>query len=462
MARQLKLVRLDDFISDVDVVDLLLDPSGIVGTAMADLAVDGYLPTVAPIGAKSVHETITLKLWGATKDYLAGLIQDLDAKVKHVKWWIEDQGVERYQVWLRAQLEGETYPRQAQILNIQPPDKVKMYNPPEMYQNWIGDYTIGIERTPFWEDVYPYPTTTAISSLASLGGKAQLSETILGDVPARVAKLTFEHSGGSMISYGGWFGFKSTQFGDPANFVPAWSLANSYDVLTDTSVVGGVAVCTFATDATLKQRLGISVQQVAAAHPDDQRGKYTVILRAKMSDTSIARVRMGYGNSLTESVYTATFRSRQVISGTGWALYELGNISIPAGLLAAGESLSGFTIRLDAERISGAGSLSMDKLILIPTEGMIKIIVPDTNLTIQSDPVSIYQKADGSVVAYDQVIGMPQIRFLPIKSNDWGIPANDDRPYLVYCGIDDDYGTGNSIDVTYNYIPRWRTLRGSE
>lgn len=175
MAAMLKLVRLQDFAADIDTVDLL--------SGGFSLAADGYAPVVAPIGAKSVHESITLTLKGASTDDLALMVQDIDRKVKECQWWIDSPDLERYQVWIRVQMDGETYTRQAQILNIEPPNKVNEFTKQETGDYTIIEYTIGIERTPFWEQPYSYPTTTALNNMDILGGTATLSETINGDVP---------------------------------------------------------------------------------------------------------------------------------------------------------------------------------------------------------------------------------------------------------------------------------------
>lgn len=88
MACSIQLVRLNDFAADIDSIDLSANGYS--------LDRDGYFPVVAPIGAKSVHEVITLKLQGTSKDDLAAMTQEIDEKIKQVQWWIDDPGVERY------------------------------------------------------------------------------------------------------------------------------------------------------------------------------------------------------------------------------------------------------------------------------------------------------------------------------------------------------------------------------
>lgn len=396
MACSIKLVRLDDFIADVDSIDLAAD-----GYALAE---DGYFPTVAPIGAKSVLETITLKLQGTSKDDLAAMTQEINDKIRQVQWWIEDPGVERYQVWIRVQQENETYARQAMILNIVPPENVRLFTPEEINQNYIGEYQIGIERTPFWEDPYPYPTTTAKTGINIIGSSTALSETVNGDVPARLAFVSLA-AGSSQNITDAWMGWKSNRFGTSANFVPVWSLkdsSNLYNATTtasDTAAYSGTKItCTF-TPATLIIRAEIEINQVAPSNPADQRGTYSVLLRAKMSDTSIARARIGYSFSAGAGPLSPIYRSRQIISGTAYKLYEMGKVSIPPFRIPNADTLTNFSIELDVERLSGSGAFDADCFILIPTdEGFVKLTSPVRITTNQR--IAVLQAADDSLFSY--------------------------------------------------------------
>lgn len=472
MTRQLKLVRLDDFISDIDSLDLL--------SGGFTLARDGYQPKACAMGDTSAVETLTLQIQGTTQDDVASKLHSLDDKIKQACWWADDPGVERYQVWLRVQLDNESYPRQAQIIKITPPDKVKIFTPEEFNGNWLGQYILGIERTPWWEMPYPYPTTTAKTGINAIGGTATLSETIHGDVPARLSKLEVYPPDSISPNSDYWLGWKSNRFGVAANFQPVWDLkdAISLSLSADTSVVvdasarsGSKLTCTFGTTATLSKRctsgLGSSVTTGDLAA---QRGSYTVLLRAKMSDTSIARARLEFGFAASYAALTNTIiRSRQVISGTSWFLYEMGSVDIPPLRIYSTNTLSDFLIQLYAERISGAGSLDIDCLIFIPIdEGMVKLNSPAGS----GDSVTsiyVFQHADnslGSFMADNGGISPGLIRYTVIAKpvNQWSLPANDDSPVLVAAAQDITAGNvkGKTFSMAYTYSPRWRTLRGNE
>jgi hypothetical protein len=453
MGCSIKFVRLDDFIADIDELDLSAN-----GYSLAD---NGYFPVVAPIGAKSVNESITLKLQGTSKDDLAEMVQLIDEKIKQVQWWIDDPGVERYQVWIRVQQEGETYARQAQILNIKPPDKVQLFTPMEINGNYIGNYQIGIERTPFWEDPYPYEFDWAtISGLNSVGNKASLGIKN-GDVPARIPKLKI--SGGFSASFSTfWIGFKTNRLGIASNLQTAWCLDLSVYLSYDTTVTvdataydGNRLTCTFGTPTLLNRVTAYLMDMVS--NPDyyqDQRGTYLVLLRAKMSTTGTARVRMASGFPGYEK-----YSSRQVISGTSWQLYELGEIQIPSIKIPDNYySLRRYHISLEAELISGSPDLHLDCLILIPSfEGMIKVSSTSVGA---SNSIVISQNADGSIVTYAATNTGEEIIALAVHSEKrWGLPTDDTDVIMVAAA---NSNVINTISSNYAYIPRWRTLRGDQ
>lgn len=472
MAAMLKLVRLNDFTADIDTVDLL--------SGGFSLAADGYAPVVAPIGAKSVHETITLTLKGTSTDDLAFMVQDIDRKIKECQWWIDDPGVEKYQVWLRVQMDGETYTRQAQILNIEPANKVNEFTKQETNDYTIVEYTIGIERTPFWEQPYSYPNTTSKTALNVLGDMVQLSETIQGDVPARLAKVSINQNDVQSQVNLYWAGWKTSRFGNPANFTPVWSLNLSSYLGTDTSASadtsaynGNKVVCTFGTDATLISRAVISVGDVIsdAAKYNDQRGTYLVLLRAYTGTSTTVRARMAYsfGGGGVSAVLSPIYRARQVISNTNWSFYEMGLVSFPAVRSPISYTLKNSAIEIDVERIAGSGSLTMDCLTLIPVnDGALKSISPSANLATTSVLLSTFQNADESlsaIVENNNFIVWPGY-INPV--NSWSLPANNEAPYLVIAsqGLTGSPAAavntkGWKIDFSYNYIPRWRTLRGT-
>lgn len=475
----LSKLALNDFIADVDVLDLSANGYS--------LAQDGYFPTAAPLGAKSVREVITLKLQGTSKDDLAAMTQEIDEKIKQVEWWLNDPGVERYQVWIRVQLENESLPRQAQIISIQPPDTVRVFTPEERIDNFIGDYQIGIERTPFWEDPYPYPTTNDLSGISTLGGMVQFNETIYGDVPARLplfSLLPNDSSNNGLTDF--WIGFRTSRLGNPANFQPVWdlkdgSLGTDATTTADANANSGTRITvSFATDATLVTRAFISMQQSLAvlANSVDQRGTFTLLMRARCSDaTTTCRARVLYAitNSGTGLTNFQIYRGRQVITtvGTGadYQLWEMGKVTVPPYRIKNDMILDRFSITVQAERIAGSGSLYLDCLVFIPTdEGATKCILDGGITSNTSASVNLHVYADDTTTATHTDISKPTKIVktgLHKPEKHFDLPANGEKPYIILAasqrGLTQNDGNklGGSSGLTYFYIPRWRTLRGN-
>lgn len=460
MGCSIKFVRLDDFIADIDYIDLSAD-----GYSLAN---DGYSQVVAPIGARSVYEVITLHLQGTSKDDLALMVQDIDEKIKQVQWWLENSGVEKYQVWIRVQLDGETYSRQAQILNIKPSDRVRVFTPMEIRDNYIGEYSIGVERTPFWEGGSTGPVTKTAIDIG--GGTSALSAAVAGDVPARLVKFSLYPNSSSSLDNisSAWVGFKTSRFGTAANFVPRWGL-NSGFYGTDTSASadataysGYKITTTFGTDATMVQRSLTYAAFVSPSNSSDQRGTYLVLMRAKMSDnTSISRAKIAY----SFSGYFPVFRSPQTISGTEWALFEMGSVKNPPSRSYNYHNLGTFRIAVYADRVTGSGGLLCDSLILIPIDdGAIKVVSPISISGAGSGQrFTVFQWADDKVTGLvESAVTGIDYTTLVSPQNRWSLPTDNTAPVVVVAANDITIGNtkNRAVSFAYTYITRWRTMRG--
>ena len=113
MAVQIKLVRREDtkaVASDVSSISLLS------GTDGFDLEYyGGWTQAVAQgLTPGNLAETLNLIVTGDDKDDLAANLQALDDKLKQAEWYWDDP-TERYGVYLRAQLTGETHARETLV-----------------------------------------------------------------------------------------------------------------------------------------------------------------------------------------------------------------------------------------------------------------------------------------------------------------------------------------------------------
>ena len=148
MAAVLKLVRREDgdgTDNDVSAISLLDNTNGFDPDYYT-----GWVPEVAT-GMKphNLQETMTLVSVGTSHDNLASRRQALDDKLKETEWYWDDP-TERYSVWLRAQLENETYARQALIRRGSAQWGDSPYGPFVNAGNTDRTCTLGLERLPWW------------------------------------------------------------------------------------------------------------------------------------------------------------------------------------------------------------------------------------------------------------------------------------------------------------------------
>ena len=230
MAVQVKLVRREDSATtgyDVSSISLLSNTNGF------DLDYyDGWTQAV-PQGLTpgNLAETLNLIATGDDKDDLAANLQGLDDKLKQTEWYWDDP-TERYGVWLRAQLTGESYARQALIRRGEGQPGESLYGPYTDRGNVMRRYALALERLPWWEDTDI--TYNSISGTSFGGGIAAACGTVHGDIPARCAYTMLNPTDINIDEF--WMGFRNnTRFGVIANFEPQWECEDGTVLIADTT-----------------------------------------------------------------------------------------------------------------------------------------------------------------------------------------------------------------------------------
>lgn len=457
MAFQLKLVRMADFTADQDDLSLAAYTDGF------NLAEGGWTPAM-PEGsdAISVFESLLLRARGTSMDNLAAVLRGLE---QYAVWARQYQGsmVEKYGVWLRAQLEGETNARQAMVFSLR-------HQAGEGYrQAWRGAYTIPkyyltLERAAWWENTgavtYTQTGINSVGGMSSYGG-------ITGDAPGRLAKVAIEPTNATSVYLNQvWVGFRTERFGTAANFQSYWSLrkASYYNGDTTggtshadaTAKDGYKAVCTFGVSATLVNRVKCKVSDVTANY-SDQRGRFTVLLRAKLSAAGTVRVR------LRDGLYSSSgqrVQSRAVITSTSWKFYELGTTQLPpAGRLFEGsDSLDNVSIGVDAELVSGSCNLEMDCLVLIPIEeGWMQVsdgyADPDKPIYVTQHPNGevLALNMSASTTAYSQAIGRVY----------GGLPVGTTGQLVAAAQRAGSSDLADTLEIVIKAYKRWAGLKGA-
>ena len=457
MAAIVALVRRRDFSSDISSLSLLDYTDGF------NLPLEGWIQAVAG-GDAEVSEAMTLYVEATSHNDLAAKLKPLDDKILEVGWHAD--GVERYGVWLRTQLTDEAHARQALVTGMRCEPVVSFYGPLVAPGNFVRGYNLALERTPWWEALVHI---TAIIPLNCTGGLADYSDpiTVSGTIPARIARTSFLGVSGSGPLYEFWMGFRSNRFGDRANLATVWDLGadgtGSNDTTTSiadaTAHDGYRAQCTFAGDETELLRIQASLQSATTDY-EDQRGSYTVLLRAKVdaSTTCHARLKDGF-------LYTSAIRAQQrvKITSTSWFLYALGTVDIPPsrGILTA-NFLRQYGFEIYASRTAGSGDLHMDCFILIPrAEGSLHVAGAAVTYSLGDlRPATVTMTADGRTDGWSYQSNLP-IATLTVEPDRYALPVGDGS-VIIAGQRETEHDLNDGVNLSLSFYRRWRTLRGAE
>lgn len=454
MATTLKLVWKYIDSTDIDTLDLLNNTDGF------NLNRHGWSPQSGD-DESNIIDVFNVRASGSSNNALAAVIQDLDQYKKRVKWASEPQ--ETRGVYLRTQLPNESNYYESFVTALDYKIDSSIYDIYPTRASTFDNITLSVERRPFWESGSVTTSASTLTITGNIGGSVLWGDTVTGDVPARLSEFVFTHD-----TYSGatksWFGFKTSRYNTVASrFVPYWpaasGLASYYSSDTTGSNDGNgrsTITCTFNTAACLVRRLVLRPNEFISS-ASDQRGSYLVLMAAYIDAGTWARARIGYGDSNYTAINSPVLRSRVLIDGLVWTTYEMGNITIPANYMRTADDLSGFSLRLDVERIVGTGNFYCYGFFLIPLEGMISVRSSNTPYL-----NTIFTKPDGHILSHTYNGTLPTADYVPLDV-DWSVPANDERPYLIGA-VDMGYGgaANSTIAVTYKFVKRWRTLRGSE
>jgi len=396
------------------------------------LRLDGWVPQVAKRNQDGSYENpveaITLRAEGVHVSALSGQIrQDFEDTIRKLQEWLTDP-VAPDRVWLRWQLPNTTSgnEHQALVRDLTFERGNSPFFPPTQPYGASDDILAGpsihpalqlaIERHPFWEsltglDLYYY-------GLASGGANALYGGTIKfsGNIAARISRTSLSEGNFTEV----WWGFRTERYGPPADFQPVWPLSSAtYN--NGAAWTGSIASWT-PSDTTLLERMYVTMDDagIGTVQRDAQRGTHLVLLRARSSSstrTYYVRLSDGFSGG-TSSLANWNTRSRVEVSGTSWAFYPLGTVTIPPLSLkdtgVARALLGDYTLRIEAQEgtTDVSGALQMERLVLIPqSEGFCHLkgiytgsavssyvyCAPDDVLT----AVSLY--TNGNVVTPDEL-----------------------------------------------------------
>jgi len=423
----------------------------------------------------SVYESLTFNIPASSHDNLSTHIQKLHT-ILTLAQDFDGESTDITPVYLRDQLANETFSRQAVIRRGSARFDQGWHRPPISPGNFLPSGTLAIERSPFWEN--DSASNTGAGDIHSIGGTWDYgsSETIVGDVPARIEKFAFDSNTGSgNVIYEVWAGFRTNRYGNRDNFLPLWQCKDGTTV-TDTSLVADAATynantaaqCDFATNTAMAVRSTMTLEDMTGNYAD-QRGRYKVLCRARTTGTRTYRLRMseGYAGSTDFATHW-----RFTVSTSSYAFYPAGEVQIPPQRFLRGSAdsanlLRKYRLQIEAEvAATGAGNLNMDLLCLIPiAEGHCYIKgaqIVQTNLGIS--PTYLYHEPNGerSCIAWQYAVGGARPDTIPLfDADEWYLPTGTGT--LVFAAQQEGASnTADRLNVTMDYFDRWITLRGSE
>ncbi|MHC4464608.1 MAG: hypothetical protein ACYS30_24730 [Planctomycetota bacterium] len=382
-----------------------------------------------------VSETIRLSIRAGNGADLVTAVKELSQKIQEFKWSLEQ--TDKHYVWLLNLSEFEQpFPdtRRAMVLDISGRPDSPWHSRTSINNNYLT-YTITLLRQTYWE-------TTAISLLNALtlncdGGSGVIPYRVDGDTSARISEVQIYPSGGTANGLNQvWFGFRSNRLGDQGAFQSTWNCGDGVQESADTALTpGGSAVCNFTTAATESDRVTVRISD-ATSDANEHRGEYQVLLRASVDAGTICYVRMKHGMyGGTGTGYAPQLASHQLVKidaaeayTTNSYLFNMGTITIPAGK-DPNFVISNFALRLAARRTSVAGTLTMDRLILIPrSEGFLHI--SNANILTASERVELAIQSTGEIEGYQFESGIPAYSITP-NPYRFAVPPGDVKIVLA-------------------------------
>lgn len=322
---------------------------------------------------------------------------------------------------------------------------------------------IALSRMPFWENLEPRTLTdTAIA----WGDVTDLSadRAYAGTAPGRISRA--EISGFSGL--GGqdfWFGIRGFQKGI-SDFDPLWELedgTNGIDTSSQadaTASGGSKKEVTFATVAGNTIRVYWTLEDLGGSpNWDHWVGRYLVLLRAKVGASTECGAQISFGSTNDEGLPKL---EEVFFDNTAWQLIELGEITIPPKGhryqtdAETGANLDKLEVRVWAERLSGAGSLDLDCLYLVPSEHLFYSRT-DASILATAETIMFVLPDDSDLHLIES--GTKTIARTDYSLQNWQMPL--DLGLAVVVGQEENgHDLTETYDLDLDWIPRWVMYRG--
>jgi len=440
--------------STIDQIDLL--------NGGLQLARGGYMPRIGQRSDQWVQDVINLQAEDSAVN-LYSAIAAIDDRLHLADLWFNDPN--QYEsVWLEYRSDGETFDsatfdggKRALVRDGQ----LALDMPEGFRGGFLGSAVYAklvLKRHRWFENRSEKSISNNFTYLWDQTWNLTGQSAYAGNVPARIWNVNLYSIPSSIDRL--WVGIRSLHEGI-SGFEHIWELEDGTAGTDTSSGADGTAsgsskmTCTFSTSTDLEERVSIELSDVVLSDYDHHVGRYLVLLRCKVGANTTCGVKMSYGMR-----DYATIQQEEVyIDHTDWLLIELGEIQIPPGdyrfVTSSGLTLSAFTISIEAERISGSGSLELDALCLVPSEHLFTMYDMGTSfaplaygLTLPDDTHAARIR-DGS--------GLMRVQ-PPFTMTNWCLPT-DPGILVAQLQTATAHGLTDTGSVGMGYYPRWNLSR---
>ncbi len=442
-----------------NVVDLL--NTGATGFGSRTWAPRIATPLVDRVPAPVV-ETIETQVRGSNQDNLAQHVQQLHDMQRWTDQYMSDRqyldGVGVGPVWLHSKMNNETGERRALVRSLDAVyarDVDSDFYGGMVETNNLMEMGLAVERGPYWEKTTS-STGSQTSGLDSVGGlydyTTASATNVPGDVPARIEKLEV-WADTTAMSYI-WAGFRSAgRHTDPAMLptvpLPQFSMGiDATGVADPTACEATNVTVNFASATGWTDRL-TGTHGLAAGPYDVETGLMLLLLRAQVTSGASCEVRvLRHNTAATEdAVYSDPVR----INASAWTIYPIGyhnNGGRP-------------TITVQARRLSTAGSLYLDRMVMLPVDEYFLYAEGNSIIggPVQENGFHWTVRADDTLLGYSDKLA----KFTRnVAQSGAGVPPGDGRMVVVAARANRVSYASDNLTMKLSHFPRYVSLRGAD
>jgi len=433
-------------------------------TGYAKLTVEGWS-----------EQSVSGKIWSTFT--LAGSDTATDANIRTFKKQIDNliEDARRFRdepfrskvVWLTWQSEGESA-KHAVVTDGESEILSSEFDSPLLGSAFFG-MTLTLEHDVWVNTSAVSQTNTA--SMTTLGYRWIPNPGYEGTEDGHISYIKLESAESVVTIDDIWIGIRPTNEG-AADFRPLIECeigtGNGSDTITATDATASgnsKFICDFSGTETMAYRFEVSLDDLLTnENPTHWNGRYLVLMRCKTGASTAVAIQMRWGQAYDENLIpSGSVASTVYINNqTSWKLIELGYINLPTHpnkyYDATGITFLYERVKIYAERLSGAGDLHMDCLVLIPAEHLFSCRGGLVGAASIGGPMYVITGPDGSQYAKGTT---SQGVFFDAQAafNDWVYPAEGGVVVIAGQGFSGHVKGSAFSKINLQVYPRWKSYR---